>query len=234
MPPSDLIQVQLEPHLPTYGTAEPPLRPDRWSLSFWTIARAGVQRAGVATPQLGGSQAGVRVAYALTDRLAVAGRAAAALATRQSDAAVGVEWRPTALPVRLVAEQRAGIERARGGPSLGVVGGVSGVPLAAGFRLDGYGQAGVIGRDGAEGYADGAIRAARVVAGEGKAMSLDLGLGAWGAAQRDARRVDVGPSVAAVLPVGGRRVRVTLDWRQRVVGQARPDSGPALSIGGDF
>lgn len=220
-----------------YGAAEPPAEvphAGHWSVSAWAIARGGAQRSSVATPQLGGSQAGVRVAYALTDRVALAGRAAAALGTRQSDAAIGVEWRPLAAPVRLVAEQRIAIDRARGGASLGVVGGVSEVPLAAGFRLDGYGQAGVIARDGGEGYADGAIRAGRVVAGDGRGVTLDLGLGAWGAAQRGATRLDAGPSVAAVLPLGRRRVRVSLDWRQRLAGNARPASGRAVSIGSDF
>lgn len=219
-----------------YGAAEPAPdlpRTSRWSASVWAIARGGAQAASVTTPQLGGSQAGVRVAYALGDRVALAARAASALGVVQKDAAVGIEWRPTRLPLRLVAEQRIGIERARGGASLGVVGGVSELPLAAGFRLDGYGQAGVIARDDAEGYADGAVRAARVVAKRG-GVTLDLGLGAWGAAQRGAARLDAGPSIAAVVPVAGRRVRVSLDWRQRIAGDARPGSGPALSIGGDF
>ncbi len=219
-----------------YGAAEPPPDPPRTarlSASAWAIARGGAQRASVTTTQLGGSQAGVRVAYALGERVALAARAATALGVRQTDAAVGLEWRPLPVPVRLVAEQRIGIERARGGASLGVVGGVSEVPLAAGLRLDGYGQAGVIARAGGEGYADGAVRAGRVVA-RGGGVTLDLGLGAWAAAQRGAARLDAGPSIAAVVPVAGTRVRVSLDWRARVAGDARPGSGPALSIGSDF
>ena len=55
-----------------------------------------------------------------------------------------------------------------------------------------------------------------------------------GGAQRGAARVDIGPSAGLVVPVGASAVRVTLDWRQRIAGDAAPGSGPALSIGSDF
>ncbi|WP_204317143.1 hypothetical protein, partial [Klebsiella aerogenes] len=29
-------------------------------------------------------------------------------------------------------------------------------------------------------------------------------------------------------------LRIALDWRQRVAGEARPGSGPALTLGADF
>lgn len=212
-----------------YGTPDPALPgPSRWSGSAWAIVRGAGGAGGVATPQLGGSQAGARLAYALDDRLALAARVAGALGTRQREAAIGVEWRPTALPLRVVAEQRIGLAATRGGPALGMVGGVSDRPLPLGLALDGYAQAGVIARDSGEGYADGAIRVGRAVG------ALDLSLGAWGAAQRGAARLDLGPSVAVVVPVAAARVRVSLDWRQRVAGNARPASGVALSLGTDF
>jgi hypothetical protein len=218
-----------------FGVPEPaPAPPSRWSGSLWGIVR-GRGATGVATPQLGGSQAGVRLAYALDEagRVTIAGRVATALGTRQQEAAVGVEWRPTRLPVRLVAEQRIGIAPTRGGPGIGVVGGVAEVPLAAGFALDGYGQAGVIARDGGEGYGDGALRVGRDVMARG-GVALDVGAGAWGAAQRGAARLDVGPSAALTFPVGAQRARLSLDWRQRIAGDAWPGSGPALSLGADF
>jgi hypothetical protein len=218
-----------------FGVSEPSAADaSRWSGSLWGIVR-GRGAAGVATPQLGGSQAGLRLAYALDDanRVTIAGRIATALGTRQQEAAIGVEWKPTRLPVRLVAEQRIGIAGTRGGPGIGVVGGVAEVPLAAGFTLDGYGQAGVIARDGGEGYGDGALRIGRDVMTHGEA-ALDLGAGAWGAAQRGASRLDIGPSAALTFPIGPRRARLSLDWRQRIAGDARPGSGPALSLGADF
>lgn len=215
-----------------YGNAEPASRgPSRWSRSGWAILRGSGAAAGVATPQLGGSQAGGRIAYALGDdrRFAIALRVASAIGARQQEAAIGLEWRPTRLPIRLVAEQRIGIAGVRGGSGVGIVGGASAVRLPLAFRLDGYAQAGAIARDGGEGYADGSFRVARPVAG-----GIDLGLGAWGAAQKGAHRLDVGPSASVAVPLGGRRVRVTLDWRHRVAGDARPESGLALSLGSDF
>ena len=63
---------------------------------------------------------------------------------------------------------------------------------------------------------------------------IDLGLGAWGAAQRGASRVDAGPWLSTALPVAGRSLRLSLEWRQRLAGRATPSSGPALTIGTDF
>jgi len=88
----------------------------------------------------------------------------------------------------------------------------------------------VIRRDRAEPYADGAARATRRI-GHGR---FAIGAGIWGAAQRDAARLDIGPSATLALPVAGRDFRFALDWRQRVAGSARPGSGVALTLGSDF
>lgn len=177
----------------------------------------------------------MRLAYALgtARRVAVVGRIASPLSGTGQEAAVGVEWRPTRLPVRLVAEQRIGINDAAGGPSLGLVGGAGPLPVGEGFRLEGYGQAGMIKRAGIIGYADGSVRINRQVAMIGDSP-IDVGGGSWGVIQPGAARLDLGPSIGARLPIGANRVRLSLDWRQRVAGSARPGSGPALSIGADF
>ncbi len=220
-----------------YGSpAPPPPGASRWSGSVWSIVRDGRQRAGVATPQLGGSQIGARLAYTLDParRVAIVARAAGAVSVRQQELALGLEWQPTALPARVTLERRTAIAGIRSGTALGVAGGVSDRAVAAGFRLDGYAQAGGIARDGMEGYADGAMRLARPVARRDDGIAIDLGVGAWGAAQRGAARLDIGPTAAVTLPAGARRLRVTLDWRQRVAGNAAPASGLALSLGTDF
>lgn len=223
------------------GSIPPPLRPtpiaaapSRLAVSAWLLARGG-SNGTLLGGQLGGSQAGVRLTYALgtARRLALTARLATPLAGRGREAAVGIEWQPTRAPVRLVAEQRIALDGGRGGPTIMAIGGIGPTPLAAGFRLESYAQAGAIARDGIEAFADGAARVTHHVASVG-AVKLDLGAGTWGAAQRGAARVDVGPSLGLVAPVGGRAVRVTLDYRQRVAGNARPGSGVALSIGGDF
>jgi hypothetical protein len=202
----------------------------RWSGSAWAILRPD----GRATPfasQLGGSQAGARIAYALGEarRVAVYARASTAIDAAQREAAVGIDWRPTRLPVHLVAERRIGIEGVRSGTAIGAVGGVGPTRIAGQVRVEGYAQGGVIFRDGHEGFADGSIRFTLPVA-----KRIDLGLGAWGGAQKGAARVDVGPTVGVAVPVAGRTFRISADWRQRVAGDVRPGSGPAVSLGIDF
>lgn len=204
------------------------------SVSAWMIARGGTGLgASTLSPQLGGTQGGVRVDYAIGSGFAATGRLAAPAAGAGREASLGIAWRPGGTPVRIVAEHRFALDGGRSGPALGISGGVSQVALPAGFRLEGYGQAGAILRDGVERYVDGSLRAARPLADVG-GVSLDAGGGAWGGAQRGVARLDLGPSVGVGVPLAGRRVRVSLDWRQRVAGNARPGSGPALTLGTDF
>ncbi|WP_294101775.1 hypothetical protein [Sphingomonas sp.] len=220
---------------PALAFPKPAPGASRLSGSAWLIARSG---SGLGQSplggQLGGSQAGIRVAYAIDRqrRVALVGRVATPLAGPGREAAVGVEWQPTRAPVRIVAEQRLAIDGGGGGPAIGVVGGVGPVPIGN-FRLEAYGQAGVIGRGRGVGYADGAVRIDHPIA-KRHGVTLAAGLGAWGAAQPGAERIDVGPVLAATVPIAERRIRVALEWRARVGGRAAPGSGLALSIGGDF
>ncbi len=244
-PPTDPAAIGQEPEAAapprTVGGSLPtPLGlPDRgvgsrWSGNVFAVARPSGTGGGLGSSQLGGSQAGARLAYALDAkrRLALVGRIATPLEGRGREAALGVEWRPAGVPVRIFAEQRFALDGGKGGPSVGVIAGVARA-LGRGFRLEAYGQAGAIRRDRAEAFADGAARVTRRVAAIGRA-TLDAGAGAWGGAQRNAERLDVGPTVGVAAPVAGRTLRLTVDWRERVAGNARPGSGPALSLGTDF
>lgn len=223
--------------MPLPPTAQPellPRLPSRWSASAWFVARPGTGLgAAPGGSQLGGSQAGLRVAYLLAPRprVAIFARAVTPLKGKGVEGSLGVEWQPTRAPVRLVVEQRFGLDGMRGGTGIGAIGGFDGA--MAGVRLESYGQAGAIRRARTEPYADGAVRATRTLV-EDKGVRLAFGGGAWGAAQRDAARVDVGPSATLALPVAGQNLRVALDWRQRVAGSARPGSGLALTLGSDF
>jgi hypothetical protein len=208
--------------------------PSRWSGSTWLVARAGTGLgAAPGGSQLGGGQAGIRLAYMLLpkQRLAAVARAVTPLRGKGAEVSLGIEWQPTRAPLRLVAEHRFGLGGTPGGPGLGAITGYDG-PIARGFRLEAYGQAGAIRRTRIETYADGAVRVARGVI-EGR-VRLAFGAGAWGAIQRDASRLDLGPSVTLALPIGGQQARLALDWRQRVAGDARPGSGLALTLGSDF
>ncbi len=208
----------------------------RWSASMWFLARGGSGLgSGAYGGQLGGGQAGLRLAYDIVDhhRLAIVGRIATPLAGAGREAAIGVEWQPTRLPIRLVAEQRIAIDGGGGGPSIGIVGGAGPAPIGGQFRIEGYAQAGIIERGGVIGFGDGAVRLNRPVARVGHAV-VDLGAGAWGGIQPGAQRLDIGPSLGVSAPVAGRSLRLSLDWRERVGGQALPGSGLALTIGSDF
>ena len=63
---------------------------------------------------------------------------------------------------------------------------------------------------------------------------LRLGALAAGAVQPGAARVDVGPRLTLRLPQVGEGGRIALDWRQRIAGDARPESGLALTLAADF
>lgn len=60
---------------------------------------------------------------------------------------------------------------------------------------------------------------------------FSAGFGVWGGAQPGVYRVDAGPRVTMHVRKG---VRVHFDWRQRLAGNARPGSGPAVTLAGDF
>lgn len=225
-----LLPAAISPPLPAATQPDFPPAATRWSASSWLLIRPG-SGVGVAPGgQLGGSQAGLRFVYMLDPRrrIALFGRAVSPLRGKGRELAVGVEWQPSRVPVRLVAEQRFPLDGGRPAPGLGLVAGDDRRIL--GFRLESYGQAGAIRRERIEPYADGAVRATRPLG----RLPVALGIGAWGAAQRDARRLDIGPSATFALPLGPARIRVAVDWRQRVAGAARPGSGVALTLGSDF
>ena len=207
----------------------------RWSGSAWLFARSNGVPAAAGAGQLGGAQAGGRVRYRLDDEgLSAAAGAAIPLASRGREAMVALEWQPRASPIRLVAEQRIPLDDSiSGGPGVGAVAGVGPTDIGLGFDLEGFGQAGAVARARLEPYVEGGARVARPVA-SARGTRFEVGAGLWASAQRDAHRVDVGPALSATLPIAGQRFRVAIDWRERVAGGARPDSGPALSIGTDF
>lgn len=230
----------IPPVVPPQPTSAPRTiaAPPRLSGSAWLALRDGGSGASLGPGgQLGASQGGVRLRYAIGSArtLALSARLSAPVRGIGREAALGLEWRPHGAPVALIAEQRLGLDGAPGGPALLAVAGLSPRPIAAGFHLEGYAQGGGVLRAGqSEPFVDGAVRLAAPIANAGRASEVTLGLGAWGGAQRDAQRLDIGPSAAIVLPVGDRRLRLTLDWRQRVAGRAAPGSGLALTLGSDF
>ena len=214
---------------------------DGWSLSSWLFLRSGSAAAPgtiAGAGQLGGSQAGARLAYGFDPdrRLGAYARATIAIdRPRERELAFGLAYAPSPRwPVAVAVEQRVAAGRdGRTALAAMVTGGVSDVALPGGFRLDAYGQAGVVGSHRRDGFADGALVVDRPL-GFGAPPALRLGALAAGAVQPGAARVDVGPRLTLRLPDVGQGSRIALDWRQRVAGDARPASGLALTLAADF
>jgi hypothetical protein len=201
-----------------------------WSGSIWIAAREGSGASLAAgAGQLGGSQAGLRVYRNLTPALALTGRVSTSLAAKGTEASAGILARRGAFA--LLAERRFAIDSGgRNDWSLTAVAGVSDIALAHGVRLDGYAQAGLVGRDG---FADGALRAERTVLGD-NSDRLSVGAGIWGSIQPGVARLDVGPQVIARIIIANRPMRLSGEWRQRIAGNAAPGSGPVVTLGADF
>jgi hypothetical protein len=222
--------------LPEAAAVVAPPPGKRWSGSAWAFLRGGGRATTLSPGQVGGGQAGARILYRIDGGLSAAARISTAIGgARQTEAAFGLDWKPIAkVPVHLMAERRVAIDRGgRNAWTLGAAGGVDDVRIAPGWRLDGYGEAGVVGARRRDLYADGAARIARAI-DIGSGRSLAVGGGAWGAAQPGATRLDIGPSVVLRMPVEHHAVAVALDWRERVLGAAKPGSGVALTVATDF
>lgn len=206
------------------GYPAPP-RPDRVTVSSWMLLRPGIGDPLAPGGQLAGSQAGTRAALRVTEGVAFAARLSGPL--RQptgKEAAIGIDIRTGA--VTLALERRIGLDRGgRDAFALTLFGGVDAVLLPGGFRLDAWGQTGIVGARRRDGFIDGIIRAERAVAGP-----VALGAGIWGGAQPGVARLDIGPQIV----VRGQGLRLSAEWRQRIAGRARPGSGPAVTLGADF
>ncbi len=217
--------------------ADRALLDQRWSGSAYALLGRGKGDIGLAgAPQLGGSQLGARLGWRI-DPLArrpvdVVARVAAPVgraAQPGTQAAIGVEWSP--VPGLAIAAERAIAANggARNAWIARISGGTNGRKLGGGMELDSYAQAGVIGARRRDPFIDAIARISRPVpfAPQGR---VKPGVGLWAAAQPGAQRLDVGPSLGAEIRVGDMVVSADLDWRWRVAGNARPDSGPAVTI----
>ncbi|HEX9933021.1 MAG TPA: hypothetical protein VGB08_09290 [Allosphingosinicella sp.] len=225
--------------LPSPAPGERPLsrapRPGRWSGSAWLLLRNERERALAPGGTLGGSQSGVRLVFRLNRDaarpLALSARLYAPLRGREgAEAAAGLDWRPLAgVPVHILAERRQALGRdGRSAFALALHGGVSERRLPGGARLDAYGQAGIVGARSRDLFADGGARIS-VPAGR-----VSLGGGLWGGTQPGATRLDAGPHASIRLPLAGEALRLSAEWRFRLAGDARPGSGPVLSLASDF
>lgn len=239
-PPADPVADAAPPPLPRAIAAAPDAGTgSRWSGALFLFLRPGSGRASIAAGgQLGGSQAGGRIAYRLDAtgpvRTAIAMRVYTPIESKGAEAAVGLDWHPLpSLPLRLSAERRLALDRAgRNAWSAYAAGGFYVGHLALGIEADGYAQVGVVGARRRDMFVDGALRAG----GRMRAMGTEMviGGGLWGAAQPGVARLDIGPRATVALPIAGRGATLALESRVRIAGRARPGSGAVLTLAADF
>jgi hypothetical protein len=215
------------------GPAGAPLskRFDRLQLSAWALLRGSPGPGNLATGgTLGGSQVGARLSWNFSPSLAASLRSSSSVGgIRYSEVAAGLRWKPLAsVPAALNFERRQALNEwgGRNAFALFAEGGLYQTPVFGLANLDLYAQGGVVGFKNPDMFVDGAATFTRPVWRQWSA-----GLGVWGGAQPGLYRIDAGPRISMKV---GRGIRLHADYRQRIVGEAAPSSGPALTVAGDF
>ena len=216
----------------------------RWSIDGWAFVRpeGGVPNAaGVLAPSYGGSQVGAVMRYWLDPRsghspVAYARVTKAISQGEEGDIALGAAARPIPMvPVALHAEAR--LSRNAGGtevrPAAFAVTELAPAQLPLGLRAEAYVQAGYVGGNFKTAFIDGQARVDRGLAQIGGA-GLRLGAGVWGGAQEGAERLDAGPGISANFDLDRAPVRLSLDYRHRLAGDAQPGSGIAVTLSTGF
>lgn len=208
---------------------------DRLQLTAWALLRG--QQGAVVGPtslanggSLGGSQAGARLTYNFTRQIAAALRTSSDVGRRGGEVAAGVRVQPLrGIPLWLTAERRQRIGRygdGRNAFALFFESGLYDRAMPWRLKLDAYLQGGVVGLHSRDKFIDGGLAVTRPVY-----RQFSAGLGVWGGAQPGVYRVDAGPRVTMRVR---NNLKVHVDWRQRLAGNAAPSSGPAITLAGDF
>ncbi|MEP3050298.1 MAG: hypothetical protein ABJP48_12030 [Erythrobacter sp.] len=227
---------------------------DRWSLDAWAFFREGSNAGLVSqgnTPILGASQAGGILQYGLAPQSQRDPRAylrayRALVENGETEIAAGLSARPFAsLPLRAHGEVRVleGADNTDVRGSAFVTTELPPLPLPLGTSAEAYAQGGFVAGDGTTLFADGQASLTRNIAdfdlGEIAQGHISVGGGAWagiqgGGAQQEVHRVDLGPTVRMDISIGQVPARVSVDWRERVSGDAVPTSGVAATLSTRF
>lgn len=222
---------------------------NRWSLDAWTFWRQGSASPLVAlgrSPSYGASQAGAVLRYQLDPaspyRPDAYIRAYSSLEGRtEQELAAGVSARPHSnLPLRFHTEARAlqngGRTRARMAGFVTTE--IAPIDLPFGTRGEFYAQAGYVSGAQSTAFADGQLHIMREVTGfdlaAANSTKIKVGGAAFVGAQDEANRVDIGPTMRLEMTIGETPARLSVDWRERVAGDAEPDSGLAVTLSTRF
>ena len=227
----------------TSWAAQLRLMEKRWSGSAYVFGRESGVGTASAEPVLGGGQSGAQLAYAVNPLarrpLSLTARGSAANNDFETtQLALGLKWQ--LLPGLSLSGERlvpAG-SAARSAWNLRLAGGTYAEqvqPNGQVTEISTYAEAGIVGARRRDLYAAGTARIGRRIA-LGKTGALVPGLAAWGSVQKSdgtVARLEVGPSLQLRLSRPA-ALSLTGDYRQVVAGNARPASGPALTVAASF
>ncbi len=217
------------------STPSRPPRFDHLQVAAWALLR-GTGRGTIPTTSLasggtlGGSQAGARLTWRFNEAWAASLRTSSSVGgVRGAEVAAGIRWQPLrSIPIAFTAERREGLGRfgGRSAFALFAEGGIYNRALFNKVYLDGYIQGGVAGFDNRDLFVDGGATLTRPIW-----RNISGGIGVWGAAQPGIYRLDAGPRLSMQVRRG---IKVHADYRQRLIGNAAPPSGPAITLAADF
>ena len=222
---------------PPIMTAQP--MTDRWRAGAWLLWRPDGAPDGNAVPggRLGSSQIGLRLEYGLTTgarpRAAAFGRLTSALRHPAApEAAVGLSVQPARnVPVSVALERRIALGAGgRNANALMGVGGFGPTTIAPAIQAEAYAQAGMVGFRRRDGFVDGKFSLSTPIS----QTPFRLGVALSGGAQPGVSRLDIGPELQYRLPLPQIGARISIEWRERIAGHARPGSGLAVTLSADF
>ncbi|WP_229956296.1 hypothetical protein [Parasphingorhabdus litoris] len=190
--------------------------------------------------QYGASQAGAILTYRMlgdnSRHVSAFGRASTALSSSgEEELAVGIKAKALAhIPVSFYAEQRFGAgDGDNRGTAFYLAGGSGPDTVLPGIRLETYGQMGyVFGQDDSYFFDVSASLQKQLIERDKK--KITAGAAIWSSGQEGATRIDIGPRLRFHIPVDQVDMQISLDWRERIGGNANPGSGAAVTLSTGF
>lgn len=244
-PPPPLAEqprTTFSPRLLPFSPVQDRSRDRRWSADGWFLWRKDSNSAAAlpGTTSYGASQAGAVLRYRLSHESALRPRAhlrvTSAMDNADSEVATGIGIQPLPeVPLEILAEGRLGTFSGDTQVRPAIIG-VFGPPMQSlplDLTAEVYAQGGYVGGTDATAFVDGQMRVTRAI--DIGRTQVQAGAGVWGGAQEGVERVDAGPTLSVTTPVSDKIfARISIDWRERVRGDAEPGSGPVVTLSAGF